>query len=279
VIISRQLGDTEGLVVRMIFTNRLAADGGVAAGPGGSSRAPFHFANLGSHVGDDPASVRANRNALATALGVEPVNLSFMHPDHGRGTAWVGWPEAPSDPGPVQLLAPSGTAPGEELRDIDAMLTAQSGIGLVALAADCAPIVLASSSPPMVSVVHVGWRGLVVDVLGAAVAALLVRRARPGTISAWVGPSICQACYPVPVQRAQQVAEVVPEAVGTAPDGQPSVDVGRGVLARLAALGIAAERFGNCTFESADLYSHRRDGRTGRQGAAVVMLGSPEVTQ
>jgi hypothetical protein len=279
VIISRQLGEPEGLVVRMIFTDRLAAGGGVVAGPGGSSRAPFHFANLGSHVGDDPAAVLANRNALALALGIEPGCMSFMHPDHGCGTAWVGQQTSINVPNPAQVLPPSGTAPGVELRDIDAMITAQVGIGLVALAADCAPVVLACARPAMVGVVHVGWRGLVVDVLGAAVAAMREAGASPERISAWVGPSICQDCYPVPELRAQQVAAVVPQAVGTTRDGQPSVDVGAGVVARLASLGVPAERLGTCTFESAELYSHRRDGRTGRHGAAIAMLAASEVTK
>jgi len=68
-----------GVEARVLFTSR----GGAASG--GSSRSPYAWANLGSHVGDDPAAVVANRRALAEALGVPASAMTFMHPDHGRG--------------------------------------------------------------------------------------------------------------------------------------------------------------------------------------------------
>ena len=98
--------------------------------------------------------------------------------------------------------------------------------------------------------------------------------ARGSDIAAYLGPSICGACYPVPQDRADEVAMVRPEAVTTAPDGQPALDLRVGLAARLAELGVSSEVVGGCPAEDPALYSHRRDGRTGRQGGAVAIVAA-----
>ena len=75
-------------------------------------------------------------------------------------------------------------------------------------------------------------------------------------------------------ERAAQVRAIVPEAVTTAPDGQPALDLRAGIVARLAELGVGGHLVGGCTAEDPALYSHRRDRVTGRQGAAVVMVAA-----
>jgi copper oxidase (laccase) domain-containing protein len=87
-----------------------------------------------------------------------------------------------------------------------------------------------------------------------------------------LGPAICGSCYPVPAERAQEVARVRPEAVTTAADGQPALDLRAGLMARLSELGATSTLIGGCTAEDPDLYSHRRDGLTGRQGGAVAIV-------
>ena len=241
-----------GVEARVLFTSR----GSMASG--GSSRSPYAWANLASHVGDDPVSVIANRSGLAGALGVPATSMTFMHPDHGRGVAMVS--------------EPTGVQPGAEIAAVDALVTDRAGLGLVALSADCVPVILVEPSAGVVAAVHSGWRGLVVDVVGAAVAAMEQVGAQVGQISAHLGPAICGACYPVPEERAAEVHEVRPEAVGSAKDGQPTVDVRVGLVARLEELGARPTVVGGCTAQDTALYSHRRDGRTGRQGGAVAIV-------
>lgn len=54
--------------------------------------------------------------------------------------------------------------------------------------------------------------------------------------------------------------------------GTPGLDLRAGLQHQAAALGVARiGRDPRCTRESDDLYSHRRDGRTGRQ-AAITWL-------
>jgi hypothetical protein len=243
-----------GVEARAVFTSR-----GDAAS-GGSGRSPYAWANLGSHVGDDPAAVVAARSALAGALGGPASAMTFKHPDHGRGVAVVA--------------QPTGIAPGAELRDVDALVTDRPGIGVVALAADCVPVLMVEPEAGIVAAVHCGWRGLVVDVAGAAVAAIVAAGGAPERLVALLGPAICGRCYPVPAERAAEVAAVRPEAVTVAADGQPAVDVRVGLLARLGELGTHGQLVGGCTAEDRGFYSHRRDGRTGRHGGAVALVAA-----
>lgn len=254
-----------GLVARLVFSDR------EGTGPGGSSRAPFHWSNLGSHVGDDPESVRQNRTALADELHVAAADMVFMHPDHGRGVALVGGDDQPAVD---RRGAVTGVAPGSEIQAVDAIVTCEPGVGLVALAADCVPVLLVSREPVAVAAVHSGWRGVLVDVVGAALGQLEAIGAHPGQVRAWLGPAICGRCYAVPADRVEQVREVAPQAVSTAADGQPALDLRAGIAARLARAGVAVELVGGCTAEDASTYSHRRDGRTGRQAGAVALLAA-----
>lgn len=243
-----------GVEARAVFTSR-----GDAAS-GGSSRSPYAWANLGSHVGDDPAAVVAARSALAGVLGIPASAMTFMHPDHGRGVAVV--------------CEPTGITPGAELRDVDALVTDRPGIGVVALAADCVPVLLVEPGAGIIAAVHCGWRGLALDVAGAAVAAIVDAGGVPDRLVALLGPAICGRCYPVPAERAAEVGRVRPEAVTSAADGQPALDVRAGLVARLGELGAQCQLVGGCTAEDPGFYSHRRDGRTGRQGGAVALVAA-----
>jgi YfiH family protein len=248
VIASLDLALVGGVEARMAFTGR-----------GGDEVSRYGAANLGSHVGDDPDAVVMARSRFAQALGLAPSALTFMHPDHGRGVAVV--------------TDPTGAQPGSELRDVDALVTRRHGVGLVALAADCVPIVLVEPEAAIVGVVHSGWKGVELDVAGAALDEFVLLGGNVERVRAWLGPAICGACYPVPAERVDQVAQVCPEAAATASDGQPALDLRAGLTAALGRHGVAdVTRVGGCTREDLGLYSHRRDGVTGRHGAAVVLV-------
>jgi YfiH family protein len=225
---------------------------------GGCSLPPYDSLNLGLHVGDDLVSVGENLDLLCREIGL----------------AGLAWPR-----GVHGTLVVEATAPGD-LGEADAVITSESGLGIAVVGADCLLVGLAGDDDRTVAVVHCGWRGLVGDVIGATVDALAARGVRPRM--AVLGPAICGSCYPVPLERAQQVhdscpAEVADAAVIRCADGQPGIDVRLGVLARLAGLGVKADQvvsLNRCTAEDPALFSYRRDGRTGRHGLVMVSQGS-----
>ena len=90
-------------------------------------------------------------------------------------------------------------------------------------------------------------------------------------ITAWLGPRVCGACYEVPAALQAQVGAVVPESVSTTSWGTPALDIGAGVRAQLAQLGVEVVDVAACTRESPHLYSYRRDGAAAGRFAGLVV--------
>jgi len=221
---------------------------------GGVSCAPYDGLDLALHVGDDPGAVRRNRTALASAVDLHPPRLVFAEQVHGAGVATVRAPAA----GPV---------PG-----VDALVTATPGLGLVVLAADCLPVLLADAAAGVVGAAHAGRQGLAAGVLPATVQAMVGLGAAPAQITAVLGPAVCGRCYEVPADLASEVEAQVPGSRSTTRQGTNSVDLAAGADAVLRRLGLQrVARVGGCTLERQDLFSYRRDGRTGRHAGLVQL--------
>ena len=146
--------------------------------------------------------------------------------------------------------------------EADALVTRTPGLALAVLVADCTPVVVAAPAEGVVGVAHAGRAGLARGVALALVDAM--RDLGAGELVARVGPSICPRCYEVPLELREEVAAVVPEARSVSRSGTPALDVAGGVLAQLAPHVAALRQLPGCTAEDPDLFSYRRDGRTGR---------------
>ena len=226
----------EGRSAEWVFTDRM----------GGTSTGPYAELNLGGSVGDDPARVFENRRAVAAM--VDCTGLALVRQVHGRDVAVLR------------------TIP-DEPPAADAVITDQVGLAIAVQVADCVPVLLADLAGGRVAAVHAGWRGVVADVVGAA----LEEMAPEGPVQAWVGPAICPGCYEVSPEVRDEVADQVPEAAASTRAGTPAVDVRGGVLAQLRRHGIDGELIGGCTFEDPHLFSYRRDTTTGRQVGVIVL--------
>lgn len=197
-------------------------------------------------VGDARTTVLAE---VASATGRTPW---VMHQVHGAGVHVVGAGEVPDDP----------------VLEVDALAATRDDVALMARAADCVPLLLASSGGAMAAV-HAGRRGMALGVVAAAIRRL--RALGSGDVTAWVGPHICGRCYEVPEEMQEEVAAVVPESRSTTSWGTPALDLGAGVRAQLAADGVTDVRvLGACTREDARWPSYRRDGEAALRFAGVV---------
>jgi hypothetical protein len=206
-------------------------------------------------VGDDPADVAANRSRLAAELGVPEERLVWMRQVHGAHVEVVDGPR----PGAVA--------------DTDALVTATPGLVLCVLVADCVPVLLADAEAGVVAAVHAGREGLRLGVVPAALTAMRDLGARPASTSALLGPAICGADYEVPAAMQAEVARVAPAAAVRTRRGTPGLDLRAGLAEQLQGAGVGqVVHDPRCTVEDRLLYSHRRDGVTGRQ-AGVVWLG------
>ncbi|MGZ4666456.1 MAG: peptidoglycan editing factor PgeF [Frankiaceae bacterium] len=220
---------------------------------GGVSPAPYASGNLGEHVGDEPAAVAENRARLAYRLGLAPDRVVWMKQVHGAQVATV--------------VGPSPPVPGA-----DALVTGTPGLALCVLVADCVPVLLADATAGVIAAAHAGRRGVTASIVAAVSTRMRARGAHPRHTTAWVGPAICGRCYEVPAAMRADVARVAPAAAAATRAGRPALDLPAAVVEQLIAAGVVdIRRDGRCTAEDPDLFSYRRDGRTGRT-AGVVLL-------
>ncbi|CAN5182127.1 peptidoglycan editing factor PgeF [soil metagenome] len=228
--------------VRRVVTDRL----------GGVSGSPYDAFNLGAHVGDDPAAVEANRVRLAALTGVGPADVVWMEQIHGRTVRRIDGAQAEPVPG------------------CDALVTTLRGLLLAVLAADCVPVLLADPYAGVVGAAHAGRPGVRLDIVAATVAEMVVAGADPGRIDALLGPAICGRCYEVPPEMQRDVEAHAPGSASVTSAGTTGLDLRAGVRGQLGAVGVTSVAADpRCTAEDTTLYSHRREGVTGRQSGLV----------
>lgn len=245
--------------LRALVSTTLERRGALAAfteRTGGVSSSPFDSLNLGFRTGDRRGRVARNRSLAARALGVPP--FASGRQVHGTRVVRVG-----------RARAGAGFAdPAEEIAETDGLAVTAPRLPVAILVADCVPVILASED--RLVALHVGWRGVAGGILDRALRSFGGR----GSAAA-IGPAIGPCHY--------EVGRDVASAVDAGAGGLASVERrgGRtfldlpGTVARVlrsAGLG-AVDRASECTAcEGRRFFSHRRDGRTGRQAAVAMRL-------
>jgi YfiH family protein len=217
---------------------------------GGQSKPPYESFNLGGGVGDAPEAVAANRHRLADELGLGRDRLVWMEQVHGRNAEIVDGPRT------------------EAVEATDAIVTTEPNLALVALCADCVPVLLADPEAGVVGAAHAGRVGARVGVVPAALDAMKRAGAEIHRIEVLLGPSVCGECYEVPAAMQADVETHLPGSACKTRTGTPGLDIRAGLWRQLADAGVAKIGLDpRCTVEDKTLFSHRREGTTGRLAA------------
>ena len=204
---------------------------------GGVSDGVYASLNLTRGTGDAEDKVEANRRIACESLGLVYERLSFNRQVHS----------------PTVHRAHAGKRgePG------DGLWTDEPGVPVLAMSADCLPIVVARrGADRALTVLHAGWRGLAEGVVAAGVGAL-----GDGEKAAMIGPAIGPCCY-----------EVGPEVSSLFDDDltrDRKLDLWTAAERALRAAGVEhVERADLCTrCNPEQFFSHRRSGRArGVQG-------------
>jgi len=211
---------------------------------GGVSHGAFASLNLGTHVGDELSDVLQNRGIVAAKFGP----TQYMNQVHGDRIALI---EEVTD----------------ELPTADALVTGIPGITLAVMVADCIPLLLKSNES--VAAVHVGRRGLVNEITRKTLT--LMRDMGASQITAIIGPAICGTCYEVSEDIFNEVVALHPMAQSRTPSGTYALNLPAALRSVLNDEGVEVVDQFECTVESEDYFSYRRDGVTGRQ-AGVISL-------
>lgn len=221
---------------------------------GGRSKPPYESFNLGDAVGDAPEAVAANRHRLADELGLGRDRLVWMEQVHGRNAEIVDGPRS------------------EAVEATDAIVTTEPDLALIAMCADCVPVLLADPEAGVIGAAHAGRVGARVGVVPAALDAMRRAGAAIDRIEVLLGPSVCGECYEVPAAMQADLEQHLPGSACKTRTGTPGLDLRAGLWRQLADAGVAKIGLDpRCTVEDKTLFSHRREGTTGRL-AAVTWL-------
>ncbi len=254
--------------VEVAFTDRF---GGVSAGPFAELNLAIPKPTTEADEYDEaPGTISENWDIVLSAMmrggppeGADPIEvppgtsrlqLRAMRQVHGAHVEVVGAEEPQAE------------------CEADGLATAAPGVLLAARAADCVPVLLGDPDAGLVAAVHAGRKGLVAEVVPAALRSLVELGAE--RVVAWIGPHACGRCYEVPEQMRDEVARLAPPARSTTSWGTPALDLGAGVRAQLEAAAEVVEvvDVGRCTIEDPRLYSYRRDGALAGRHAGLIWV-------
>ena len=237
---------------------------------GGVSEGIYSSMNLSFTRGDKEEAVKENYKRIADAAGFDMNDIVTSDQTHTANVRLV----TEKDRG-------NGITKPRPYTDVDGMITNVPGLVLATFYADCVPLYFIDPVHRAIGLSHSGWRGTV-----AKIGAVTVRRmqeefgSEPSEIYAAVGPSICQDCYEVSADVAEQFQEMFPEDEWNAIMIQKSnekyqLDLWEINRRILLSAGILPEHLavaGLCTSCHKDLlFSHRATG--GRRGNLCAFLG------
>jgi YfiH family protein len=232
---------------------------------GGISLAPFDSLNLGNPSGcerqDDDARIQENYRRLQSAIGHRDTNRCWVHQVHGAEVLDAGSPSFQNG-----LKA-------------DALVTNQPGRVLAVRVADCVPILIADDTGRTVTAVHAGWRGVVAQIIPAAIRKMcdLTPSLEPHRLIAAIGPCIGFDAFEVGSDVLAEFRRVFGSDAPVSPDddsGKGHVDLAAACRMQLLDAGLDEHRIDTtdrCTYRDAgEFFSHRRDnGVTGRMAAII----------
>jgi hypothetical protein len=163
----------------------------------------------------------------------------------------------------------------------DALITADPGVWLGILVADCAPVILYDPARRVLGMAHAGWRGALAYIAAQTVQQMAAQYGcQPAQIWAAVGPCIGAQRYEVGNDVVEAAQAAFPQAWAQffsqpADCPRPFFDLPGSIAYQLAQAGVPPaqiEQAGACTFDGADaFFSYRREGQ--RSGRMLCVAG------
>lgn len=174
-------------IVKHCFSSRL----------GGVSKGHLSTMNLSYTRGDEKECVDENYCRIARVLGCEIEDIVCSDQTHTINVRKV----TADDKG-------KGIVKPKDYKDIDGLITNESGIALATFYADCVPLYIVDPVHHAIGLSHSGWRGTVKR-MGAVTLKKMEEEygTKPQDVYVAIGPSICQDCYEVSKDVADEFRE------------------------------------------------------------------------
>ena len=170
-----------------------------------------------------------------------------------------------------------GVLRDNELKKTDGLVTAESGLVLSVIAADCVPIYLADREAGVTGLLHCGRQSTAGELLRNGIARMTELGAVPARISLALGPHICADCYEVGDEVRDEFAQSFTgtelEQIFLRRGDRLHLNMARAIAIGAQREGIAPENvryIGDCTCHGRGYYSYRRGDR-GLQNLAYLL--------
>jgi YfiH family protein len=192
----------------------------------------------------------SDRPRAYKVLGVDAHRIACPHQVHGHKVAVVG----PKDAGRGAFTRASA------FPKTDALITAQQGLPIGVLTADCLPVLIAAPAQKAIAAVHAGWRGIQQNIIGSALDKMSAHFDVEGSdVTVILGPAIRACCYEV----GEEFRDRFPGAVKVR-DGRLYFDIAAAAEEQLYGKGVrpgAVFDSGICTCcAQSEFFSYRRQG-------------------
>ncbi len=196
---------------------------------------------MGLHVGDDPANVRANREAVRKTLGVS--EMIFMNQVHGDDVVYVD--------------------KTTQTPNCDAIISNQKGLALAVMVADCIPILMYDERTQSIAAVHAGRKGTQLNIVSKTLNAMQEHfGVKPEEVNVYMGASIGACCYEVGIEVTKGLEKVL-----HVKNNRFFLDLPLANHSALLDAGIKAKHIHKeaiCTCCDIRYFSYRREHQTGR---------------
>lgn len=154
---------------------------------GGVSTGEYESLNCSLRSDDKPENIASNMVRIAQALDVAENTFARVRQVHGIKVTTVTALQLHPFP--------------YEIEEADAMVTAESGITLGIVTADCAPVLFLGrkkdQNQMVIGAAHAGWRGAAAGILEETVKSMQMLGCDISTLKAVVGPCIRKKSYQV----------------------------------------------------------------------------------
>ncbi|MEM0898752.1 MAG: peptidoglycan editing factor PgeF [Pseudomonadota bacterium] len=231
---------------------------------GGVSEGIYASLNVGLGSDDDAEKVRQNRRLIAIHFDTSENTLVTVQQVHSADVFTVTEP-----------------IPLSKRPQADAMVTAEKGLVLGILTADCGPLLFLDPSAGVIGAAHAGWKGAKAGILGHTVTAMEGLGATRDNIEVVLGPCISDKNYEVGADfRDNFLNDSEDNAVFFSPSAKENhfmFDLPAYLANSAAQTGVKFQWTGHCTYrEEADFFSYRRTTHRGepdygRQISAIML--------
>lgn len=170
---------------------------------GGVSKGHLASLNLGWQRDDILENVIKNHEIIAEAIGFDSKNIVTSHQTHTTN---------------IRVITKDDCGKGiychRDFDNVDGLVTNEKNVVLATYFADCVPLFVVDVKNHAIGLSHSGWKGTVgkigqktIEKMGECFGT------KPEDVVACVGPSICQNCYEVSKDVAEQFMKAFPNDI------------------------------------------------------------------